>query len=260
MEPTFVTVSEARKLTGKSERTIRRFLKSYVTKKSQYFQPDTQNGKSIWLIDSDFLNEHYEFKSKGDNVRGVAGDNDTVKSRDNKGLMDKWQQEAEKQRDMSREPAGHNVSDSSDNGLKNENDSDKEEVLSGQKNPNSTDASSDQAWDLVKKLQEQIEKKDEQLDRYFTQQNEMMTTMGRLMEQDNLLLARSQENPNLAKQSDANPGEESNVVDVDMTETELESELDSADSNNETVVETKMADKSESKKEKRGSWFGLFSG
>ena len=48
-------------------------------------------------------------------------------------------------------------------------------------------------WKLIHAQQEEIKKKDEQLDRYFTGQQEMMQTLGRLMEQDNLLLARSQE-------------------------------------------------------------------
>ena len=63
MEQQFVTVSQSRKLTGKSERTIRRFLQSNVTEHPSHFQQKHTNGRDIWLIDVEFLASCYPLKN-----------------------------------------------------------------------------------------------------------------------------------------------------------------------------------------------------
>ncbi len=203
MNDTLVTVREARTLTGVSERTIRRFLQSNVESNSEYFEMEKRKGRDVWLIEAAFLEKQYPFLNAGDSDIVTTPDSASELSQDNKALQRKWQEKKEKQHDTA--DGEGSVSDESDR-PKDGNEPDRHDGIHEENK---------KLWDLVTNLQEQVAKKDEQLNRYFTQQGELMKTMGRLMEQDNLLLARSQE------ATIASPPEKGGVADpIDVESTE----------------------------------------
>ena len=184
MEQQFVTVSQSRKLTGKSERTIRRFLQNNVTEHPSHFQQKHTNGRDIWLIDVEFLASHYPLKDIGDASGVLTGGSDTDMSRDNRGLSKQWEKSKAKQEGTESSATGKSASKG--DGIP-ANDTDKSRDTTDSP-PDSMDQK--ELWKLVNQQQKIIEKKDEQLDRYFTEQQEHMKTMGRLLEQNNLLAAQ----------------------------------------------------------------------
>jgi len=179
MNHDFVTVSQARTLTGKSERTIRRFLKANVTEHPDYFEMETHSGRDAWLINVSFLGSKYPLTG--------AGQDDTVTSRDNAGgnvhgakkLQREWQENKENLQDKQ---------EANDRGVDEVETSDHDKSLDSATGANETE----ELWSLVKDLQEQVKEKDRQLDRYYTSQQDMMKKMSTLMEQGNFLLAQSQ--------------------------------------------------------------------
>lgn len=187
MEQQFVTVSQARKLTGISERTIRRFLKDNVTENPSHFKQKHTGGRSIWLIEVDFLSNRYPLKNASEFDSILSGDNDMNTARDNRGLSKQWEQSKAKQEGTEDNPS--DIAASKGDGT---------HANGTGKSRDNTDSPPDsldqkELWKLVNQQQKIIEKKDEQLDRYFTEQQEHMKTMGRLLEQNNLLAARSQD-------------------------------------------------------------------
>ncbi|MEL7499735.1 MAG: hypothetical protein AAFN77_19185 [Planctomycetota bacterium] len=168
-------------MTGKSERTIRRFLKANVEDHPEYFEMETRNGRDVWLIDAAFLKRHYPFVNAGKNDTVTSSVNAGQMTHDNKALQRTWQEKRQELRDKKRQEWTDEAATDRTN------DNGKPDKPAGIHEENQ------RLWKLVSDLQEQVAKKDQQLDRYFTEQGELMKTMGRLMEQDNLLLARSQE-------------------------------------------------------------------
>ena len=187
MEQKFVTVSQARKLAGKSERTIRRFLQNNVAEHPEHFQQKHTNGRDIWLIDVEFLASRYPLRNISDASGGLTGGDDTDMSRDNRGLSKQWEQSKAKQEGT--DPSGSGKTEPDGDGIP-ANDTDKS---GGTDDSPASSMDQKELWKLVNQQQKIIEKKDEQLDRYFTEQQEHMKTMGRLLEQNNLLAARSQD-------------------------------------------------------------------
>ena len=106
MEQQFVTVSQARKLTGVSERTIRRFLKDNVTEHPSHFQQKHSGGRSIWLIDVEFLSKRYPLKNASEFDSILSGDSGTDTTRDNRGLSKQWQQSKANQEGSASNPTG----------------------------------------------------------------------------------------------------------------------------------------------------------
>ena len=154
-------VSEAQELTGKSERTIRRFLKANVNANPDHFEMKTKSGREVWLIATDFLKSHYPFVNAGENDTELSRDNAGGNASGGRGLQKEWQQS--KQNSSGKET---NTSEESTGAATARHDSDTD----------SGDTA--ELWKLIHAQQEEIKKKDEQLDRYFTTQQEMMTTLG----------------------------------------------------------------------------------
>jgi hypothetical protein len=173
-------------LTGKSERTIRRFLQKHVVDSPNHFRQKTNGGRDVWLIETDFLRQHYAFEAANESLAKVAGGTDTDMARDNKGLTKKWQQSKQDRAGTVEGAAGESQVDH-DSGAGAVTDT----PVKKQTQP-ADSLNVDELWALVKHQQETIEKKDEQLDRYFTEQAGHLKTMGRLVEQNNLLTARAQ--------------------------------------------------------------------
>jgi len=255
MEQQFVTVSQSRKLTGKSERTIRRFLQSNVTEHPSHFQQKHTNGRDIWLIDVEFLASRYQLKNVDDAGGGLTGDSDTDMSRDNKGLSKQWEQSKAKQEGTGSSPTGKAAS-KVDGMPANGTDKSRDTTDSP---PNSMDQK--ELWNLVNQQQKIIEKKDEQLDRYFTEQQEHMKTMGRLLEQNNLLAARSQDSAIGGTPAEV-VVEKAVVVDVEpkkkprTNSQKSTSKPKSSSTNNESKVVAKSKAKDSAKK----SWWKRLAG
>lgn len=247
MPQQFVTVSEAQKLTGKSERTIRRFLKAHVDKYPEHFEMETQSGREIWLIESEFLSRHYPLEG--------MGEVDTVTSRDSAGqnihgsktLQKEWQKSKQEKHDKSEQSSNESTGKVADEG-----DNDRDKVVTG--------VTHSELWELVKELHEQLKEKDKQLDKYFTRQHEMMEKMGTLMEQGNFLLAQSQgakiENKDEVKPEPTT----SNVVDVDVDENAQDEVVGTTNNaktkkGSQSTKKTKATKKSDPKKK---SWWSVF--
>lgn len=243
MNDTFVTAAEAQSLTGKSERTIRRFLKSNVETHPEHFEMEARNGRDVWLIEAAFLERQYPFVSAGQNGTVTSRGNAGQMPQDNKALQRKWQEKKEKKHDTFSEEGSTNG-----DSVRTE-DSSKPDSHYGVHEENK------KLWDLVANLQDQVAKKDKQLDRYFTEQGELMKTMGRLMEQDNLLLARSQEATIVVGPEDKGV---SNPIDVENVSTVKKSTKKPSKKKPKSVVKSKdsaeAVAEAKTAKEKKSWW------
>ncbi|MEL7496564.1 MAG: hypothetical protein AAFN77_03075 [Planctomycetota bacterium] len=252
MAPEFITVSVAETLTGKSERTIRRFLQANVDKYPEHFEIETQSGRKIWLIESAFLAKRYPLVGRGES--------DTMSSRDNAGqnvhgsktLQQEWQKSKQIQRDSDQETEG----DSSEKTI-GDHDGRRDNGVSG--------VSHGELWELVKDLRDQVKEKDKQLDRYFTNQQDMMEKMGTLMEQGNYLLAQSQ-SATIGNQDTKTSPVASGVVDAEVKADHVETKPVKTPKKNKSTKEKKQSKKptskqSDSKKTKtpeKKSWWDVF--
>ncbi|MEM7477259.1 MAG: hypothetical protein AAF483_19925 [Planctomycetota bacterium] len=251
MSSTFVTVSQAQDLTGKSERTIRRFLTANVNDHPEYCEMETKSGRKVWLISTEYLSEHYPFQN--------AGDTDTLTSRDSAGKDATGGRNLQKEWQESKRNLPDNL-EKLDGGVSNDSSSDHDK-------PHDTPESPDTAelWKLIHTQQEEIKRKDEQLDRYFTGQQEMMKTLGRLMEQDNLLLARSQEATlgNSEAIVKPEPANEVEVVEVKRERVAAKAKKGSGSAKNSNMKSTKNTKASRTKAKtsdqtQTNRWWGLF--
>jgi len=101
MNHDFVTVAQARTLTGKSERTIRRFLKANVTQHPEHFEMETHSGREVWLIDPGFLASKYPLTHSGQDGTMSSRDGAGGNLHGAKNLQKQWQENKEKLRDKS---------------------------------------------------------------------------------------------------------------------------------------------------------------
>ena len=127
------------------------FLKSNVTEHPDHFEMETKSGREVWLIDPNFLEQHYPFADGTLDDMLTSRDNDSDNGTGAKNLQKQWQKNKQNQLDNEQAP-----NESATNVDTDKHDKSRDGV--------SDTVGESQLWELVKDLQSQVKKKDEQLD------------------------------------------------------------------------------------------------